>query len=157
MSFGWISYVNSLRPSNAYMLRWTNQHWFRLWLVAWSAPSHYLNQCWKIVNWNLRNREQTSVKSLTKIHTFSFKKMHLKISSVKWRPFCLGLLKHPPACCQECGSLACQSWLRATPQCVVASHQFSETRLKFSTSLSDFQENGCICKLYMPCHLSKYN
>ena len=26
-----------------------------------------------------------------KIHTFSFKKMHLKMSSVKWRPFCLGL------------------------------------------------------------------
>ena len=26
-----------------------------------------------------------------KIHTFSFKKMHLKISSAKWRPCCLGL------------------------------------------------------------------
>ena len=26
-----------------------------------------------------------------KIHAFSFKKMHLKMSSVKWRPFCLGL------------------------------------------------------------------
>ena len=26
-----------------------------------------------------------------KVHTFSFKKMHLKISSGKWRPFCLGL------------------------------------------------------------------
>ena len=25
------------------------------------------------------------------IHTFSFKKMHLKMSSVEWRPFCLGL------------------------------------------------------------------
>ena len=25
------------------------------------------------------------------IHTFSFKKMHLKMASVKWRPFCLGL------------------------------------------------------------------
>ena len=25
------------------------------------------------------------------IHTFSFNKMHLKMSSVKWRPFCLGL------------------------------------------------------------------
>ena len=25
------------------------------------------------------------------IHTFSFKKMHSKMSSVKWRPFCLGL------------------------------------------------------------------
>ena len=24
------------------------------------------------------------------IHTFSFKKMHLKTSSAKWRPFCLG-------------------------------------------------------------------
>ena len=28
---------------------------------------------------------------LIKIHTFSFKKMHLKMSSGKWRPFCLGL------------------------------------------------------------------
>ena len=25
------------------------------------------------------------------IHTFSFKKMHLELSSGKWRPFCLGL------------------------------------------------------------------
>ena len=25
------------------------------------------------------------------IHTFSFKKFHLKMSSAKWRPFCLGL------------------------------------------------------------------
>ena len=28
---------------------------------------------------------------LNKIHTFSFKKMHLKTSSAKWRPSCLGL------------------------------------------------------------------
>ena len=28
-----------------------------------------------------------------KIHTFSFKNMHLKISSAKWRPFCLSLNK----------------------------------------------------------------
>ena len=28
---------------------------------------------------------------LTEIHTFSFKKMHLKMSSGKWWPFCLGL------------------------------------------------------------------
>ena len=35
---------------------------------------------------------------LSKIHTFSFKKMQLKTSSAKWRPFYLGLneLKH---CC----------------------------------------------------------
>ena len=35
-----------------------NNHWFRQWLVAWSAPSHYLNQCWHILNWNLRNKLQ---------------------------------------------------------------------------------------------------
>ena len=28
---------------------------------------------------------------LIEIHTFSFKKIHLKISSGKWRPFCFGL------------------------------------------------------------------
>ena len=28
---------------------------------------------------------------LIEIHTFSFKKMHLKMSSGKWQPFCLGL------------------------------------------------------------------
>ena len=28
---------------------------------------------------------------LIKIHIFSFKKIHLKMSSGKWRPFCLGL------------------------------------------------------------------
>ena len=28
---------------------------------------------------------------LIEIHTFSFKKMHLKLSSGRWRPFCLGL------------------------------------------------------------------
>ena len=37
------------------------------------------------------------------IQTFSFKKMHLKMSSVKWRPFCLGLnvlrlTSQAPAC-----------------------------------------------------------
>ena len=28
------------------------QHWFRYWLVAWTALSHYLNQCW-LVNWRI--------------------------------------------------------------------------------------------------------
>ena len=28
---------------------------------------------------------------LSEIHAFSFKKMHMKMSSAKWRPFCLGL------------------------------------------------------------------
>ena len=29
-----------------------------MWLVAWPAPSHYLNQYWNIVNWILGNRIQ---------------------------------------------------------------------------------------------------
>ena len=35
---------------------------------------------------------------LNEIHTFSFKKIPLKMSSAKWRPFCLGLnvLNNPP-------------------------------------------------------------
>ena len=41
---------NSLRPSDPHMRRLYNHHWFRQWLVAWSAPSHYLNQWWGIVN-----------------------------------------------------------------------------------------------------------
>ena len=34
----------------------SGQHWFRQWLVAYLAPSHYLNQCWNIANWTLRNK-----------------------------------------------------------------------------------------------------
>ena len=33
-----------------------DHHWFRLWLVACSAPSHYLNKCWLIVKWTLRKK-----------------------------------------------------------------------------------------------------
>ena len=27
-------------------------------ILPWSAPSHYLNQCWNIVNWKLRTKVQ---------------------------------------------------------------------------------------------------
>ena len=33
-----------------------DQHWFRLWLVACSAPSHYLNQNWLMVNYSSGNK-----------------------------------------------------------------------------------------------------
>ena len=45
---------------------------FRWWLGACSEPSHYLNHCWLIINGNLN-----------KTSRFSFKKMHVKISSSK--------------------------------------------------------------------------
>ena len=53
-----VALINSLRPSEAYTHQWTNQHWFRQWLVTWFGPSHYLNQCWNIVSWTHRNKLQ---------------------------------------------------------------------------------------------------
>ena len=49
-------WVNSLSSSDMHL--YTKQHWFRQWLVAWPAPSHYLNQCCDIVNLTLRNKLQ---------------------------------------------------------------------------------------------------
>ena len=54
----WFQFHHSLRPSDAYMRQWTNHHWFREGLVAWTAPSHYLKQCWIIVDWTLKNKFQ---------------------------------------------------------------------------------------------------
>ena len=67
--------------------QWIGSASFRQWLVAYSAPSHYLNQCWVIVNRTLRNQLQWN---LIEIQNFSFTKMHWKMSSAKWRPFCPG-------------------------------------------------------------------
>ena len=62
--------LNSSPPSAAYMRRLTGSA-----LVARSAPSQYLNQCWSIVNLALRNTLQLNLNRNTKIH--------LKMSSVK--------------------------------------------------------------------------
>ena len=63
------------------------QQRFKWWLGAEQATSHYLNQCWTIVKWTLRNKFQWK---FIEILTFSFKKICLNISSAKWRPFCPG-------------------------------------------------------------------
>ena len=34
----------------------SGQHWFKQRRIAYSAPSHYLNQCEVIANWTLRNK-----------------------------------------------------------------------------------------------------
>ena len=40
-----------------------------------SAPSHYLNHCWNIVNLNLRNKREI----IDEIHASLFEKMHLNV------------------------------------------------------------------------------
>ena len=57
-------------------------------IVAWSAPSHYLNQCWDIVNWTLRNKLQWNCKQYSYIF---IKKIIWKCRLRNWGPFCLGL------------------------------------------------------------------
>ena len=50
-------------------------------------PSHYLNQCWNIVNLNLRNKLQWNLKAKF-VH---LKKMHFKKLFTEWQQIFLGL------------------------------------------------------------------
>ena len=78
-----------------------SQHWFRQWLGADQATSHFLNQ-WSLAYWHiyaslgldeLIGPLGTKFKeTLIEINIFSFKKMRLNMSSAKCRlPSCLGL------------------------------------------------------------------
>ena len=50
-------------------------------------PSHYLNQCGVIVDWTIRNKLP---RNFNQNRIFFIRKIHLKMSSAKWRPFCPG-------------------------------------------------------------------
>ena len=63
-----IGWDNGLSPGRRQAIIWTNAGILLIWPLG--------------TNFN---------EILIGIHTFSFKKMHLKMSSAKWRPFCLGL------------------------------------------------------------------
>ena len=60
-------------------------------------PSHYPNQCWLVVDWNLGNKFQWNLYQNAMIFfeerefEFSLKAMNLKMSFAKWQPFCLDL------------------------------------------------------------------
>ena len=43
------------------------QHWFRQWFIACTVTSHYLNQCWVILKWMLRNKHQWHFNQNTKL------------------------------------------------------------------------------------------
>ena len=83
--------INYLRPSDAYMRRYSNQHWFRKWLVAWTAPSHYLNQCWNIVNWTLRNKCQWNFNQNSSIfiQANAFENVICEMASILSQPQCV--------------------------------------------------------------------
>ena len=61
------------------------QHWLKYLLVTCSAPSHCLNQSSLIINWTLKNKFKWNLNPYMK---FFIMKMHFKMWSVKWQPFC---------------------------------------------------------------------
>ena len=85
--------VNSLRPSDACLRQWTNHHWFRQWLVAWPAPSRYLNQCWNIVNWTIGNKFQWNMNrnSYIFIQENAFENVVWKMAAILSRPQCVNI------------------------------------------------------------------
>ena len=89
---------NSLRPSDAYMRRETNHHWFRYWLVAWTAPSHYLNSCWNIVNWILRNKFPWNFNRYSNIfiQENAFENGVCEMASILSRPRCVKMWRISP-------------------------------------------------------------
>ena len=63
-------------------------HWFRQWLVACSVPSHYLNQCWNIVNWTVRNKLHWNFNRNSNIfiQEIAFENVVCKMASILYRP-----------------------------------------------------------------------
>ena len=77
----------------------SNHHWFRRWLVACSAPSHYLNKCWNVVNWTLKDKLHWNfnLNPLILIQENVFENVVLKTAAILPRPlpgFKIALSQH---------------------------------------------------------------
>ena len=61
------------------------------WLVAWPAPSHYLNQCRYIVNWTLGNKLQWNLNRNANIfiQENAFETVVRKMAAILSRPQCV--------------------------------------------------------------------
>ena len=93
-------------------------HWFRLGLVACSAPSHYLNQCWDIVNWTPRNKLQWNFNrnSYIFIQENRFENVVWKMAAILARPQCV---KFVPIICLS--STPSPVWTRFRPYVIAPS------------------------------------
>ena len=73
---------------------------FRVWLVAWSGLSHYLNQCWITINWTIKN----NFSEISKRKRFDWRKCiwkcrlqngaHFVTASLTRITTCMGGLQH---------------------------------------------------------------
>ena len=89
-------------------------HWFTLWLVACSAPNHYLNQCCIVVNWTLTNKIQSNCVRNSNIFI-----QENAFENVFWKM--LAILSHPQ-CVKNEALYGCQffkrvavTWLKIGP------------------------------------------
>ena len=77
-------FINSSPPSAAYMRQWIWSALVQV-LAAYSAPSHYLNQCLDIVNWTLGNKLQWNFNQNKKLSIHKNGSENIVIlSSGKW-------------------------------------------------------------------------
>ena len=91
-----------IHPRAAYMCQWTGSLLAQV--IAWQLPAWCQAITWTNTNLLLIGPLGTNFSEIRiKILTFSTMKMHLKMSSVKWRPFCPGgdeliIMKWGPQC-----------------------------------------------------------
>ena len=73
-------HVDSFPPSAAYMCQMN-------WVSIGSASSHYLNQCWLIVNWTLRNKLQwnSNQNTILFIHANEFENVVYEMAAILFR------------------------------------------------------------------------
>ena len=61
--------IDWLLYQNHWLIKFLGTTLFRQWLVTWPVPSHYLNKCWNIINWTLRNKLQWNLNQKSYIFT----------------------------------------------------------------------------------------
>ena len=61
--------------------------------LSWSAPSHYLKQCWNIVNWTLRNKLQWNFNRNADIffHETALESVVCEMAAILSRPQCVNV------------------------------------------------------------------
>ena len=94
---------------------WWNKHDFAYKLsIFLTHLGHYLNQCWNIVNWTLRNKLQWKFNRNSNIfiHENAIERVVCKIAAILSRPQCVNLVQCQPHKWRKCTvakSSSCQA------------------------------------------------
>ena len=117
--------------------------------MAWPAPSHYLNQCWIIVNWTLRNKLQSNLNQNSKIfiQENAFESVVCETAAILSRPqYVNGLECWLTTWTQELGCRICIASILETSNHFVTKHNLN----RYGTGPWYFREDQSIPWLLMP-------